>query len=343
MLSRRIPVPQPPPQQPASALPLYLQRTSTTPVGTPPRPRSPQLVQSRPGTPSALPQTPGSPRNRHSGVPVRPQSPTVGTGSNTTIPLLLATPDATSDVEVDVIVRDIPRDLIVVENPFTISFQLTVSIPVLTLSQSGEQIITLVVQHIEPPPPPNFPSSVPSATADTFGSRLRSSEYSTPSPTPGPWRGGSFNFAAGHEKLQATSLQREQETDPTPLHTSQTRDISLPPPYETTKPKGTSTSGIALIGSTAIVLPPIRLSGPAEPKAHSGMEETGNEMASVEAVQDFELTFLPLEKGFVRMTGLRVFMIEDKTMESGDEGTADGKGVRTLREWDSIGEIWVGT
>jgi hypothetical protein len=60
-------------------------------------------------------------------------------------------------------------------------------------------------------------------------------------------------------------------------------------------------------------------------------------------MQDFELTFLPLEKGFVRMTGLRVLMIEDKTTESGDEGMADGKEVRTLRDWDSIGEIWVGT
>src|ERR1700729_3343696 len=127
MLSRRIPLP--PPVQAASAIPSYLQRNTAVPSGVPPRPGSPQHVPSRPGTPPI--QSGPSYRSR-AGTPslsTRPQSPgpvLVSTvrHSASTSQVALSTPARPSDLEVDLVVRHIPRDSVAMEKPFTIACKL---------------------------------------------------------------------------------------------------------------------------------------------------------------------------------------------------------------------------
>ena len=124
MLSRRIPLPpnQPPvrpPHQPASALPLHLQRSATV-SGHPSQPPS------RPGTPPSGP-TPcrsSSPfRNRPTSVPSRPQSPGMSAAPIASTHLGLAPADP---VDIDLVVRSIPRDTLHASQPFSVACTLGV-------------------------------------------------------------------------------------------------------------------------------------------------------------------------------------------------------------------------
>lgn len=299
MLSRRIPLATVPPQQPVSALPPYLKRTVP---GSPSRPQSPQLVQSRPSSPSPM-------------MSARSQSP------------FQALPPPIPDIEVSLVIRDALQRTVRVEEPFTIPFRIVLSAAVPADHSYQRRVVTLVLQHLQPPRT-KIPSLPPlTHPPEAVSPRAPSSGFSTPSSAV-----PSFNYALAHQKLLMVT---------TPDAFSQDRvkvageSLILPPPYfdEQDESKIKSTN-VVFIGSSVLVLPPIEFTMPVTP----GDQAT--------AVHEFDLSYLPLRKGFTTVGGLRVLLVEDRfigegqTLENLVRGERNTR-PRTLKDWDIISEVWV--
>ncbi|KAJ6547151.1 hypothetical protein B0H19DRAFT_1164229 [Mycena capillaripes] len=319
MLSRRIPLVAVPPQAPVSALPPYLKRNATI-TGGPARPGSPKSPQSRPGSPT-LSQRPASPfRNRPPSTVVgRPQTPPPQPA-----------PLPVSDIDVSLTVRDIPRDSIKLEVPFKISFALVVSAAV---SAGRRRSVWLAVQHLQPPrttAPTVFPPNPP---PEPYSPRFTSPGFSTPSPM-----SATFNYALAHQKLLAVSPIRRGLDDG-----GNGSAPTLPPPFfEGPDELKFAKSGVVFSGASAIFLQPFELVRP----AGEGEKADGDEDNKVQAVQNFELQYMPVSKGFSTVGGLRIILLEDKYVEESD-GQDDKPLFRaeakTLKEWDVVAEIWVST
>lgn len=322
MLSRRIPLP--PAVQAASAIPPYLQRTN--PPGGPPRPNSPSHapMPSRPGTP---PVRPGSPYRARTSASIssRPQSP--GLPQSQTQPLAIAPP--TSDLEADLIIRDIPREDIEIEKPFNVACTMRIAGNV---PPRKCRIVRLAVQTLQS----RKGTSVGVGTHSPSGLPHFGSLLATPSPTSTPWR-GTFTL----DKPPVGS----PEQDATDIHiTSYSAGlVGLPSPFVDTGFKG-----VLSTGSSSVLLSEIRLTSSA----------TDGDAVRVEGGQDFTLSYIPVTYGFLSIGGLRVFAVEDRLVDDADGESTPVDGRRSgffgseietrqplgmLREWSVIGEIWVKT
>jgi len=330
MLSRRIPLPPAPVQQPASALPSYLKRhAGSSSTASPSRPRSPQLPQSRPGSPTPRPGSPFRNRPASAGAgPIRPQTPPA-----------LPIPPPIPEIEPTLVVRNISRDSISIREPFTIAFSLGVSssVPASSVHPTRRRTLTLAVQHLQPPritvPAPLLLGQAP----DTFSPRINSPGFSTPSPL-----STTFNYALAHQKLlgEAAKANNHEESP-----------LLLPPPFFQGHDELKSTKsavGVVFSGPSTVFLPTVELVP--EPGESGTTEQTEEErgMEKVQAIQDFELTYMPLVKGFTTVGGLRVLLVDDKYVGDGDFSEDDvhdeklrRREVKILKEWDVIGEIWV--
>jgi trafficking protein particle complex subunit 13 len=362
MLSRRIPL-LPLMQQPASALPSYLKRTPT-PSTVSPRPHSPQSTNIRPGTPPSS-HRPGSPfRSRTPIGSTRSHSPAIPAPiprTATTQPLVPALIEA-SDVQVDLVVRNVPRETITIEKPFTISFTLIISAfapsPRPGAGSKQHRILSLAVQHVQSPqiviPLPQL-ALIP----DAFSPRLPQSGVSTPDALR-----DDFGYALTNQKLLAASPQQYVEDGDT-IGSAGPDTPLLPVPFAAPAPESNSASscGVVFLGPSAMFLDPIRLSeqdqsqvgtegddSPAQTVTES--DEHGVKAASkVQMTREFTLSYLPLCNGFSTVGGLRVLLVEDRIgNEDGvgpDEATETGQGARRqteariLEEWGVVGEVWV--
>ncbi|KAF8906051.1 hypothetical protein CPB84DRAFT_1745251 [Gymnopilus junonius] len=320
MLSRRIPLPPAP--QPASALPPHFKRNIANSV--PSRPQSPSINQSRPATPPPS-QRPGSPAlNRPSSVSLnRPQSPQHFTSS--TLP----------EIEAHLIVRRIPRENLLVEKPFFISFSVVISSTIPLGKKHLKRNVKLAIQHIRPR---NEPPPVPLQPVEVASPRLPSSGFSTPSSAT-----ATFNYALAHQKILAASNR-----PPVTEALASDSDISnvdpnlLPPPYfdgVSNEEKKALMAGVSFLGASAIFLPQTEIVFPSA-------ESTG-ETPSLrgQAVQEFDLSFIALRKGFSAIGGIRILLVDDQLVDSlNDEAETKAKSERRahiLKEYDVVGEIWV--
>ncbi|TCD65368.1 hypothetical protein EIP91_002766 [Steccherinum ochraceum] len=308
MLHRKIPPAEPllqqQQQQPAipqvrhpSAVPPYLQRSNTI-GGVPQRAQSPQQRAMSPplsagATPA--PYRPGSPfRNRstptgqQASIASRIQSPSP-------VPL---TPNSSTrrpgeDVEVDLIVRSVPRDDVRVDRPFKMGFTVTVSAPIPPPSSDQrrkQRHLTLVVQHLEARRPTPAPAVLqpPAIVPGSWSPRLPSSGFSTPSPYGTPYR-GDFPDNLAQKLMTASPRQAPGDTDSedtdsededgrtTARETPGGRGVagttaSLPPPFFAADENGEKKQDVVYLGTSTLLLPPIRLVAP---------ESTG-----VEAIDD---------------------------------------------------------
>jgi len=123
----------------------------------------------------------------------------------------------------------------------------------------------------------------------------------------------------------------------------------LPPPFTDREGdiKLVNSKGVLFLGSSAIYLEPIHLSGSTADE--EGEEDDGNATVRVEAAQEFDLSYVPLMEGFSSVGGLRIILVgdqlvdEDQTASSEADGVRGRMEVRILKEWDVIAEIWVKT
>jgi trafficking protein particle complex subunit 13 len=357
MLSRRIPIPAPL-QRPASALPPHLKRTPTP--SSPSRPHSPQSTQNRPGTPPSI-HRPGSPlRTRSQAGVVRPQSPAMpapiprAISNQIMAPILIAP----SDVRVDLTVRDVPRDSIAIEKSFVISFTLVVSAFAPSSRPTAPKqcrIISLAVQHVQSPQSVGpFPKLA--LIPDALSPRVLHSGF-TSNPLISDILRDDLNYATTHQKVLVASPQQDsQDVDLTGVGSD---SPLLPPPFvlEARESSSTGTPEVVFLGPSAVFLDQIRLPEKdpsqfgADVEDDPSTESNSGNMAKVQVTRDFELSYLPLKKGFLTVGGLRVLLLEDKIVEDGEapSGEAGEKSQRTgrqleakiLEEWGVIGEIWV--
>ncbi|KAJ7771797.1 hypothetical protein B0H16DRAFT_196241 [Mycena metata] len=310
MLSRRIPLIA---QQPVSALPPHLKRNTIVSAGPAARPGSPKLPQSRPGSPTPRP---GSPfRNRPPSTVVgRPQTPPQQ-------PLPLPVPD----VDVSLMVRDVPRDSIKLETPFKISFTLVVAAEV---SPGRRRSLTLAVQHLQPPRATLPTILPPNPPPEPYSPRFTSPGFSTPSPM-----SATFNVALAHQKLLGVSSTRALD------ESVNDGRWALPPPFfEGADELKAAQSGVVFSGASALFLQPIELFRSEEQA--DGDEESNK----VQEAQDFELHYMAISKGFSTVGGLRVILLEDKYLDdSPDSRPLFRPEAKTLKEWDVVAEVWVST
>lgn len=329
ILSRRIPSALVQPQPPVSALPPYLKRNPGGSV--PSRPQSPNspLVQSRPGTPPLL-YRPGSPaQNRPAAALIRPQSP------HQTPPL--------PELDVHLVVRHISRNTITLEKPFTISWALVVSSPSLVGRPSLRRQVGLAIQHLQPPKVLTSDAATVLA-AEPFSPRLPSG-YSTPSSET-----VTFNYALAHQNI-LTATPRQSISDDAPRDGGRTpgtdNTVTLPPPYFSgaNEPNGTRQNSALFIGSSVALLPPIELapySNEQPAPSSSGSNQTESS-PNIQALQEFDLTFISMQKGFTTVGGLRILLLEDKWVDDKDL-VVEEKRIRraiVLKEYDTVAEVWV--
>ncbi|KAJ7582536.1 DUF974-domain-containing protein [Mycena floridula] len=312
MLSRRVPLP-PPVQTPASALPPYLKKVGAGPGALPLRPRSPQLVQSQPGS------RPGSPfQNRPLSSAGRPQSP-VQSPTPTAGP-----PFFSQDLEVNLVVRDVPGEPVKLERPFKISFTLAASSPIQT---DPRRIITLAVQHLQSSQNVGPPLSAVPPPQDAFSPRFTSPGFSTPSPTTST----TFNYALAHQKLLVASPRLSASEEPDFGHSGD-NFTSLPAPFFEADGKPSKPPGVMFYGSSTYILPPLEL-----------LPSDNNR---VYGTQDFDMSYIPVQTGFSPVGGLRVLLLNDRgeEEENTDQVSKEHRQItRTLKEWDVVAEVWVST
>lgn len=132
--------------------------------------------------------------------------------------------------------------------------------------------------------------------------------------------------------------------------------VALPSPFaeDTEDRKLAKSRGVLFLGPSAIFLESIRLSAPVSAEEEGA--EGDVEAISAEAAQEFDLSYIPLVKGFSTVGGLRVILVEDRLEDEyvtasniGDERPPSASqnaarqqaGVQILKEWDVIGEIWI--
>lgn len=323
-LSRRIPLT--PVHQPASALPPHLKRTMAG--STPSRPGSPSVGQpSRTGTPPPVPR-PGSPAVNRTSISsvMLPQSP----HRSSTLPA-----SQLPDLEAQLIVRHIPRETLVVEKEFPIAFTviLTSNAP-FTGKDHMRRKVKVAIQHIRPRKVQPLVVTSPTIP-EAFSPRMPSSGFSTPSSST-----TTFNYALAHQKILAVSSQPPLRDVINELDLSEDNTSILPRPYfEGADELKSSTAGsVSFVGPSTTVLPAIELN-------FANAQNKGEGTPKVQVVQEFELPFIALRKGFSMIGGIRILLIEDHLLESVEEEEDDRKTklrrATILKEYGIIGEVWV--
>lgn len=319
MLSRRIPLPSV--QQPVSALPPYLKRSTGQETS---RPQSPQPFPSRPGTPPI--NRPGSPaHNRPSSTAsVQPQS-VAQTSAFGALP----------ELDVHLSVCHVPRGSIISEKPFTVSFAVSI---LTTVPLHHRRRVRLAVQHIQPSRTtllPNLPVG-----AEAFSPRLPSSGFSTPSSAT-----ASFNYALAHQKILAAAARTLLTGEGEPEHPDKEAFLLPPPFFESADElQNSHPRNVSFVGPSVVFLPFVELF----PNNQSDHAIVANQDhgTTAEAIQKFELSYVPSYPGFTTFGGLRLLLLDDDTSEQSAENPTDNKRTKlrraqSLKEYPVVAEVWV--
>jgi len=67
----------------------------------------------------------------------------------------------------------------------------------------------------------------------------------------------------------------------------------------------------------------------------------GERLSKVQLVQEFEMTFVALQKGFSTVGSLRILLVDDDLDEGENKKMKSPTRARVLKEYDVVGELWV--
>ena len=225
-------------------------------------------------------------------------------------PPMSATPlPVVPSVSVDLVVVDFPREGITVDEPFQITCRLTVSGPG---QQETNGTLLFFIQHLLPirttvvgPSRQQQETRRPRQGLITPGSG-----QSTPSPTGTPPR-GDFSFSESlAQKLLVASPRVMYKDEAEGEGGGENEAIILPSPF-TLSEEVARKRGASPAGASAFPL---------------DMEAGGAEVAS----REFKMEYIAFKRGFCTVGGLRVLVV------------SDGPVVAVAKEWNVIGEMWVG-
>jgi len=161
-----------------------------------------------------------------------------------------------------------------------------------------------------------------------------SSGFSTPS-SPQP----TFNHVLADRDMLMDSPQQKYHNVVEGDH-QHNDSVTLPPPFlpDTDEASSRRSTGAVYIGSSAFFLPSVELSVP-EAKVSGDVAEN---VRKLYASQDFELSYLPRQKGYTTLGGLRVLLVGDDFADAGEDPIFHRcTNPVTLKEWDVVAEVWV--
>ena len=272
--------------------------------------------------------------------PPRPQSPLTSAGAGNHPPTTAAHLGPPVDpIDVDLVVRSIPHDALLVDKPFRVACTLGVAASV---REGRQRTLSLAVQHVQLP---FIAAAAPVPEVVVAPAGASTTRPSSPAPrTPlalldGPLIGSP----------RATQLAGP-ETDESPL-------LRLPPPKPVAGDEGRYEKlrgATHFLGPSMLLVPPMTFARTIPEMSSSSSSSSGGGEGDVriggaesatkkeERFWEFELAYAPLKIGFVPVGGLRVLLLEDRA-DGGVEAYLDRRPSVpvTLREWDVIGEIWV--
>ncbi len=90
---------------------------------------------------------------------------------------------------------------------------------------------------------------------------------------------------------------------------------------------------LTFVGQSVTILPSVEID-------YSQYNARPDQPARVQHTQDFELTFVSLRSGFSIVQGLRVLLTDDQLVEEVEQLTRKSI-VETLKEYDTVAEVWV--
>ncbi|KLO12001.1 DUF974-domain-containing protein [Schizopora paradoxa] len=354
-------------------------RVSTPPL--PPIPQRPASPFKRATVPSPLPSRPLSPGHgpEHalvSGAHRFGVSPSPGVSAE----------PAHADIEVDILVTDRPADSTAhAEEQFSLRLSLAVSATLEAESESQprrNRILKLALQHTVPvdsekmkllvdsrPTDHPAPGSLSSHLASALSSpRSASIDAITPrqilSPGPGTPGGRASRGLSSPELIASPTTYQTANFAVEPLadrlrtmtvqetrhETRHNMDgppaINIPPPYtlsspEDQKAKASHSGEIRFVGPSLILLPPMTFK----------RASNSNTQERAEEVVDLTVSYVPLSKGFARIGGLRIWLLDDTLSDDSDaiddnatlypNFDAPNVDSRLLKEWSSVGELWI--
>lgn len=76
----------------------------------------------------------------------------------------------------------------------------------------------------------------------------------------------------------------------------------------------------------------------------SNAQTKGDAPSKIQAVQDFDLSFVGLRKGFSTIGGMRILLVDDhltQGVQEEDDKNVPTKRAHILREYAVVGEVWV--
>jgi hypothetical protein len=257
-------------------------------------------------------------------------------------------------VDLDLVVRSIPRGTLQAGKPFCVACTLGVT----ASAREGQQrTLGLAVQHVQPSTARTTPGTVPPAsmtatsTTAATNSRLASAvamAMASSSPTPrasltlldGPLV-GSPRATQPAEQEEDDSASRLRFPPPVPTYGDEARYDKL---------RGAT----RFLGASTLLVPPMTLvrthpESPSAPGSGGGGDNGNGSDTMTDATTgkevrfwDFELEYTSLKTGFVPVGGLRVLLLEDR-VHGAEEAFPQRRSSAplVLKEWDVIGEIWV--
>jgi len=239
-------------------------------------------------------------------------------------------------IDVDLVVRDIPRGPIPVETQFNIAFTLKA---MASVPPAKYRSIAIAVQHVQLPlNGSHVPSAQPNVSVTSPRSIVAGSSPALPQ---------LFSW-------QSQTVLDDRTLVGSPLISLADGDggaeptrgaVSLlphPVPQPGDEERYAKSDGARHLGPSALFLPACRLTLPAlQREDDDEAQSRDSRPLKAETSWDFEFTYLPVRTGFSTVGGLRVLLVDDRIEDDGDDARRRTVPTRMLREWDVVGEIWV--
>ena len=253
---------------------------------------------------------------------------------------------AVDPVDIDLVVRSIPRSTLHAGEPFSVACTLGVSASV---REGLQRTLSLAVQHVQPSAAPTTaPEAAPQASSMTTTAattaRLASAVAMAMGSSPTP--------RASLTLLDGPLVGSPRASQPAELEGGESGQ-RIPPPEPLSGDEaryGKLQGATRFLGASTLLVPPMTLvrTRPDSPSSSRsggvGSDNDGGDATAGKEVRfwDFELEYTPLRTGFVPVGGLRVLLLEDQVHGAEEAYTQRRSGgPSVLKEWDVIGEIWV--
>jgi trafficking protein particle complex subunit 13 len=230
------------------------------------------------------------------------------------------TPFIAPELDVQLFIRQSSGKGVPLERPFSISFGVILSTMILPGKEGLGRKVALAVQYASP--------RAPNVNTEAVNPGISFPGVPTPSSAP-----ATFNYTLAHQKIMAAS-SRPLSTEALIQDTNDPRHLQtvFPPYFEETSGKVSSSSRVVPVGPSLLFLPPVEL----------GLSNHQGEGSSkVQLVQEFDMTFVALQRGLSIVGGVRILLVDHDLDEGENNRMKSQTRARVLKEYDVIGELWV--